>query len=218
MSGRDSSKQQEKTVERGATRSGARFAARNVPFYASVRELLSHHQQLLQYGPVVSTRHAAVGSSRGTLMQTTIRFRPDHPNLRQGLRTVFSNLFRLLPQGSVRGSDGFEVVVTFNAIVTDSAGTSYSVFYGHDYGSAASSGGGVRRDLRYGGSFLVLEPDDVDNLPVAFDFERLAQTQRLSFENSDLRVVRFLNVVYLAYQYSDGRHSARYSKPRSRTA
>jgi hypothetical protein len=184
--------------ERGSTRSGGRFAARNVPFYSTVRELLSHHQQLLHLGPVSTTRYAAVGSSRGSLLQTTIRFRSDHHDVRSGLLAVFSDLFRQHPGGGAEG--GFEVVVTFNAIVSDSAGTSYSVFYGQDYGTV----GGARRDLRYGASFLVSNPDDVAQLPADFDFDQLARTTRISFENSDLRIVRFLNIVYLAYQYTDG--------------
>lgn len=194
-------------VERGATRSGARFAARNVPFYSTLRELLSHHQQLLQPGPVVSTRYAAVGSSRGTLLQTTIRFRSDHADIRAGLQREFSNLFRLVPANAP--GDGFEVVVTFNAVVSDSSGTNYSVFYGQDYGSSGGSAGGARRDLRYGSSYLVSHPDDVSALPVQFDFDLLAQTTRLHFDNSDLRIVRFLNVVYLVYQFSTGRDARR---------
>lgn len=188
--------------ERGTTRSGARFAARNIPFYSTVRELLSHHQQLLQLGPVVSTRYAAVGSSRGTLLQTTVRFRSDNPNIQSGLQRTFADLFRLVPRQS-QAASGFEVVVTFNAIVSDSSGTNYSVFYGQDYGSAQRTAGGARRDLRYGGSYLVETPDDVTRLPQEFDFDRLSAELRLQFENSDLRIERFLNVVYLVYQFQD---------------
>jgi len=188
--------------ERGATRSGARFAARNIPFYSTVRELLAHHQQLLQAGPIVSTRYAAVGSSRGSLLQTTVRFRSDNPNIQVGLQQTFADLFRLVPSGQ-NVLSGFEVVVTFNAVVSDSSRTNFSVFYGQDYGSARGTVGGARRDLRYGGSFLVENPDDVNRLPREFDFDRLAAELRLQFENSDLRIERFLNVVYLVYQYQD---------------
>lgn len=188
--------------ERGVTRSGARFAARNIPFYSTVRELLAHHQQLLQPGPVVSTRYAAVGSSRGTLLQTTIRFRSDNHNIQAGLQQSFADLFRLVPNRR-EALSGFEVVVTFNAVVSDSSRTNFSVFYGQDYGSARGTAGGARRDLRYGGSYLVENPDDVSRLPLDFDFDRLAAELRLQFENSDLRIERFLNVVYLVYQYQD---------------
>lgn len=178
--------------------SGVRFSARNVPFYSSVREVLSHHRQLLQAEPAIATRYVAVGSSRGTLLQTTIRFRSDHENVSERLQTIFADLFR---QSRRSSSEGFEVIVTFNAVVSDSSNSAFSVFYGHDYGSAGSSAGGVRRDLRYGASYLVQTPDDVTDLPTTFDFESLAANSRLQFENSDLRVVRFLNIVYLAYQY-----------------
>ena len=187
-------------VERGSTRSGARFAARNVPYYTTPRELLAHHQQLLLPGPVVSTRYAAVGSSRGTLLQTTIRFRSDNPRIREGLRRVFSELLR---QRSERSGEGFEVVVTFNAILADSSATSFSLFYGHDFGSGKGYRG-AHGELSYGSSYLVSGPDDVNDLPVSFDFEKLAQTHRLGFENSGVTVERFINVVYLVYQYKDG--------------
>ena len=191
--------------ERGATRSGARFAARNVPYYTSVRELLSHHQQLLAPGPVVATRYAAVGSSRGTLLQTTVRFSSENRQIREGLRSVFAGLFR---QTSERPGEGFEVIVSFNAILSDSSSTSFSVFYGHDYGSRRATAGGVHGDLRYGSSFLVTSPDDVEELPTTFDFERLSQAHRFSFQNSEVRVARFINIVYLVYQYSDGNAGA----------
>ena len=202
----DMTGRQELIRERGSTRSGARFAARNVPFYSTVRELLSHHQQLLHPGPVYTTRYAAVGSSRGSLLQTTIRFRSDNRNIREGLSSVFAELFRQLPHGA---GGGFEVVITFNAIVSDSAGTNYSVFYGQDY----STVGGARSELRYGSSFLVTTPDSVSDLPVAFDFDRMVASNRLTFQNSDLRIVRFLNVVYLVYQYS----SSEFVRPRPKT-
>lgn len=188
--------------ERGATRSGARYAARNIPFYSSVRELLAHHQQLLQPGPVVATRYAAVGSARGTLLQTTIRFRSDHADIRGGLQQVFSDLFRLSSQ---RAGEGFEVVVTFNAVTSDSTGTNFSVFYGQDYGSRSGGNLGTRNELRVGDAVTVQTPDDVALLPTQFDLESLAARTRLQFDNSDLRVVRFLNIVYLVYQFSDGR-------------
>jgi len=198
MPGRNEKKGKEVDKSQPST-SGVRFSARNVPFYSSVSEVLAHHRQLLSEGPSVATRYVAVGSSRGTLLQTTIRFRSDHEALTEDLQRVFSNLFR--QSESHRRSDGFEVVITFNAVVSDSSGSFFSVFYGHDYGSAGHSAGGVRRDLRYGSSYLVETPDDVANLPTKFDLEDLAANVRLKFENSDLRVVRFLNIVYLAYQY-----------------
>lgn len=199
--------------ERGATRSGARFAARNVPYYTSVRELLSHHRQLLAPGPVVATRYAAVGSSRGTLLQTTVRFSSENRQIREGLRSVFAGLFR---QSSERVGEGFEVVVSFNAILSDSSSTSFSVFYGHDYGSRRATVGGVHGDLRYGSSFLVTTPDDVEDLPTSFDFEKLSHAHRLSFQNSDVRVARFINIVYLVYQYSDGNAGAKSGSRRQR--
>ena len=161
---------------------------------------MAHHQQLLAPGPVVSTRYAAVGSTRGTLLQTTVRFRSYNPRMREGLRRVFSELLR---QRTERPGEGFEVVVTFNAILADSSATSFSLFYGHDYGSGKGYRG-AHGELSYGSSYLVVGPDDVDHLPVSFDFERLAQAHRLGFENSGVTVERFINVVYLVYQYSDG--------------
>lgn len=188
-------------VERGQTRSGARFAARNLAYYTSIRELLRHHQRLLSVEPAVTTQYAHVGRSRGTLLQTTVRFRADSQHIRRDLRQVFLDLFRQHTDG---GSGGFEVVTTFNVILSNSTSTTFSLFYGHDYRSTGQEARGAREGLVYGSSTTVTSPDDVDRLPTSFDFERLVHEHRNAFDSSDVRVVRFINVVYLIYQFRHG--------------
>ena len=58
--------------ERGATRSGRRFARANFGYYKTERELLSHHHRLLQPYSKPSTRYYHVGRQLGSLMQTTV--------------------------------------------------------------------------------------------------------------------------------------------------
>lgn len=180
--------------ERGQLRGGARFAARNSPYYSSVRELLSRHQRLLDQGPAVATRYASVAG--GTLLQTTARFRADHPTIRQELVGIFSDLFRQQDQGS-----GFEVAVTFNAILASRDNQSFSVFYGQDYRQSSESG--THSALTFGSPVVVENLLQVHRIPHEFDFDQLLQHHRGAFESSDVYVYRFLSVVYLIYQYRE---------------
>ena len=50
-------------------------------------------------------------------------------------------------------------------------------------------------------SYLIRTLGDVYRLPVEFDFDALAEAHRHSFEQSGVRIARFLNVVYLVYRY-----------------
>jgi len=185
--------------ERGATRSGQRFAPRNTPYHPNLRSLLLAHKRLLSHEPAISIPCFSVGSSKGTLIQATARYRADHPNLRGALSELFSRLFKLAKRGKFSGP--FEVVVTFNVVLANRDSTSYTIFYGHDYAKNNYKGSSQR--LQYSeSSYLVRDLTDVKNIPTSFDFENLIEKQRRNFESSDVRVVRILNVVYLVYQYS----------------
>jgi hypothetical protein len=198
----------EREIFGGLTRSGARYTARNQPHYSSLRELLSHHQQLLVAQPVVTTRWASVGSREGALLQTTIRFRQDHPNIRAELRSIFLDLLR---QAGSTSRDGFEVITTFNAILSNHESTTFSIFYGHDYRQGSMTG--AYDNLSHGDPILVTSLDDVDRIPTTFDFDAMARRQRASFENSGVRVVRFINIVYLVYQFRLQAEPVRHRQP-----
>jgi len=187
-------------MERGSLRSGTRFAARNLNYYPTVRELLQHHQRLLSHEPAVTTRAARIaGLNFGSLLQTTIRFRFNSTIIRSTLRAVFFNLFR---EHTPRPDSGFEVVVTFNAIlVSTSEQTTYSLFYGHDH--RADNLSGAAPELKYGSTTVVRFLSDVDNIPVSFEQESLIAAHRGAFESSNVRIHEFLNIVYLVYRFVD---------------
>ena len=192
-------------AERGELRSGARFARRNFAYYSSVAELLRHHQRLLEREPEVSSRlfRIASGGSRArlsdtSLVQTTIRFRWDYIQILPFLRNTFLSLFREYQPS--RGA-GFEVVTTFNAILTDSEGKTFSLFYGHDY--RAGNDLGASAHLRFGDAVVIKTLEDVSLIPTQFDFESLISQHRHSFENSGVRVHQFVNIVYLVYRFLD---------------
>lgn len=180
-------------VERGQTRSGARFAARNLPYYQSVRQLLSHHGRLLELGPVVNSRYVRVGP--GTLEQTCIRFRSDHPDLRNSLTRVLADLFR----AQTSDFDGFEVSITFNAILRNREGTSFSLFYGQNYGQSGQS------RLGYSEPTVIRNLLHLRRVPTEFDLEELTRRFNVAFDSSDLFVARILNVVYLVHQFTQQR-------------
>lgn len=184
--------------ERGVLRSGKRFAVRNVPYYRSEAELLSHHKRLLEDYTKPSIQYFHVGHNQGSLMQATFRYNVNYKNIKHHLFEEFLVLFREHTEGF---SEGFEVVVTFNAIVTNSSSTTFSIFYGHDY--RAGNLTGASPELRHGDTILIKTPSDIVNIPTSFDFESLARAHRFSFASSDIRVAEFINVIYLVYRYTD---------------
>ena len=158
-----------------------------------MKELLAHHQRLLVPGPVVNTRYVKVG--RGVVLQTCIRFRSDHPNIRSGLTRVLAELLREVDSSE----EGLEVTLTFNAVLADRKFTSFSLFYGQDYGEQSEEGSSTR--LGHSRPVVVRNLLQIPRVPTEFDLEELAQRYSLAFESSDVVVAKLLNVVYLVHHY-----------------
>lgn len=188
--------------ERGQLRSGERFAARNLPFYTNVRDLLRHHKRLFSTEPAVSQRYFYIGGPRASLrgrslIQTTVRYRSDYPDILQHLKSIFVDLFR---EHSENSTDGFEVVTTFNAILSNPEQTTFSVYYGHDH--RANNLSGAASELQpENGTVIVRQMPDVNSIPATFDFEQLARLHRQSFADSNVAVYKFINIVYLIYRF-----------------
>lgn len=186
----------EKHQEKGETRSGRRFVQANFGnHYTSVLRAEAAHPRLLELESALSQRVFRVGVNRGNLIQTTLRFSVRHQNIRAALLDHFARLFQ---EHVEEPNAGFEVVVTFNAVLSNAAGDSFSVFYGHDY--RAGNVAGAAPELSHSSHF-VRTLGDVARLPVIFNFEELAEAHRHSFERSGLHVAKFLSVVYLVYRY-----------------
>lgn len=183
-------------MERGTTRSGRVYASRNRPYYSSEREALQRHARLLDPVPAVTTRHMSVGSSAVLkLTQTTARFVFNSPDIRDVMRRLFVKLITSYP---ATRNTGYEVVVTFNALLSDERASTYSVFYGHDH--RTDNDRGASRELGHGDTVIVKSIADVSKIPHSFDHEHLLATHRDAFRDSGVRIVRFLNVVYLVYR------------------
>lgn len=183
--------------DRGQTRSGKRFAQANVGHYTSLERLLAHHKRLLEEEEASSTRLFRLGRDKGYLFQATLRYSVNHPDLRGSLVRHFSRMFA----GHVEGrTSGYEVAVTFNAVLSNPEGTSFSLFYGHDFRASNLAGAAPELSYRPEG-YLIRTIGDVQRLPVEFDFDALAEAHRHQFEESGVRIARFLNIVYLVYRY-----------------
>ena len=183
--------------DRGFLRSGTRYSARNNPYYTSVSELLSHHKRLLEEEPAITTRAVRIaGVNYGSLLQTTARFTIHCSVIRPTLRQIFFDLFR---EHTEADNSGFEVVVTFNAILTNQEGTTFSMFFGHDH--RASNIAGAAPELKFGHTVVVRSLLDLDSIPTQFDSEELLRSHRHAFENSNVRVHKFVNIVYLIYRF-----------------
>jgi hypothetical protein len=192
-------------MDRGTLRSGSRFAARNVSYATSVEQLMYNHKRLTSQEPAIATKAVRIaGLNLGSLLQTTVRFHFDSGIIKSTLRKVFFNLFQ---EHTVSPESGFEVVVTFNAIITDSTGSSYSIFYGHDH--RADNISGAAPELKYGETILVKILEDVDSIPTSFDQETLIAAHRGAFQNSNVHIHSFVNIVYLIYRYIDVKSTSR---------
>lgn len=183
--------------ERGETRSGARFARTNEGYFRSLADLLRTHERLQEEVSPLALQYFRLGLTEGSLLQATLRFSVTCENIGRHLLHAFMQLFREHTEGP---QSGFEVLVTFNAVLVNREGNSFSVFYGHDY--RANNLIGAAHELRYRDEAItVTNLAGVSQIPTRFDFEQLAVAYRHAFDNSDLRVARFLNVVYLIYRY-----------------
>jgi len=77
--------------------------------------LLSHHEKLLQPEPRIFTDEVAISNLTGErLLSSQITFRSDHQTIKKDLKRYFFDLFREYGESS---SGGFEVVITFNAVL-----------------------------------------------------------------------------------------------------
>jgi hypothetical protein len=180
--------------ERGVLRSGSRFAAQNTSYFSTLKELYAVHKRLLDNEPAVSTRIARVGESKiGSLLLTTIRFHFDYPAIAYRLRLELLELFR---QHTQNNREGFEVVVTFNAVLTNQNQTSFSVFYGQDNSGAAPK-------LKHGDTVVVKTISDISKIPTSFDADSLIASHRRAFETSNVKIFKFLNIVFLVVWFLD---------------
>lgn len=184
--------------DRGSTRSGIRYSALNTAHYSSVQELMSHHRRLLSVEPASTTRAGIiVGANRHlTLLQTTLRFRFDSPLISVTLHNTFIDLFQ---EVSSNGLEGFEVVITFNAILHNQDSATYSLFYGQDH--RRDNVGGVAKELGYSKNYIVRNMMDVDLIPSNFNEQQLLEEHQHSFEHSNLSIHSFVNVIFLIYQF-----------------
>lgn len=189
-----------------ATRSGALLRARNQPFYTSVRELMRHHQRLINENPAV-TQQVAIIANSGSLIQTTVRFPITSNVIRVNLQRVFTELLTQLEPGH-----HFEVIITFNAILYAPSQGTYSLFYGHDFRQTNQGGRAVELAF-YDNSTIVRTPFDVNRIPIDIDYDRLLYLHRNAFESSNVYIHSFVNIVYLIYKYVPAAARRRRSPP-----
>jgi hypothetical protein len=50
---------------------------------------------------------------------------------------------------------------------------------------------------------------DISKIPTSFDSETLLMSHRKAFENSNVKILKFLNIVYLVIRFLDGTGGSR---------
>lgn len=88
---------------------------KNRVYARNINELLRRHKRLTLDRVAISTREGRIPKiPHGTLLRTVVRFHVSVQNKLSILRNLFFDLFR---EHSESSHEGFEVVVTFNAIL-----------------------------------------------------------------------------------------------------
>ena len=194
--------QDKRYQERGQLRSGKRFAALNKPYPSTEAELMRRHQKLLQLRAGPFTRRFRVGNNLGDITQTVLRYSVHNPNIAADIKHSFHELFR--EAGGEDPRAGFEVAVTFNAILSNQDSTSFSIFYGQDY--KATSDHGVANDRLKGmeKALFVHTVRDIAKIPTSFDLQNVIVANRVAFESSNVRIHKIINIVYLIYRFVQG--------------
>ena len=127
-----------------------------------------------------------------------MRFPINSTIIQPTLRRIFFDLFTEHNESS---STGFEVVITFNAVLTNQDASTFSMFYGHDH--RASNVAGAAPELKYGLTTVVRNLLGLDSVPTVFDGDQLIRAHRHAFESSNVRVHSFVNIIYLIYRFID---------------
>ena len=184
-------------VDRGTTRSGARFSELNSGYYLSLEDCKAHHKRLFAPDPVIHTRLVPIYGQqrRGSLAQTIVRFQFGSPLILSTLYDVFSDLFQ---QHSENSTDGFEVLVTFNIILFSEQEKTYHVFYGlHN----ARSDMRVTDRLTPYDAVVVRTLLDIPKIKTVFDVEDVLRANRDAFRDTHVMIHSFVNVVYLIHRF-----------------
>lgn len=177
------------------TRSGARFRSANRPFYQSLQELRQHHNRLFTEDPAFSQSQIFIGGRNRTLIQATLRFPVQSTRIRSSLLEVFADLFQT--HDSAEG--GFEVIITFNAILFSHETNTYSVFFGHDYRLGTTTG--AAQQFGHPDTYFIRYLDEVHQIPTDINVADLLHTYRNAFDDSGVSIHSFINIIYLIYQY-----------------
>lgn len=116
-------------------------------------------------------------------------------NIQTSLQDIFTEL---LPQ--LKHNEHYEVLITFNAILHNPNQGTYSLFYGHDF--RRDNHGGRARELSFcDSSTIVRSPFDVNRIPIFIDYDRLLHEHRDVFQDSNVHIHSFVNIIYLVYKY-----------------
>lgn len=178
-----------------ATRSGARYRSANRPFYQNLQELRRHHQRLFTEDPAFSQSQVFIGGRNRTLLQATVRFPINSVRIETSLLEIFGELFQTHGQAD----SGFEVIITFNAVLYSQETNTFSVFFGHDYRLGTTTGAAAQ--ITEADTYYIRHLDEVRHLPTEINVADLMHTYRNAFDDSGVSIHSFINIIYLIYQY-----------------
>lgn len=62
---------------------------------------------------------------------------------------------------------------------------------------------GVAPELKFGEAYVIRTLADVKKIPTEFDFAQLVESHRDAFPDSNVKLVYFVNVMYVVYRFID---------------
>lgn len=108
------------------SRGGQIEVKKNKAYSKSLKELLKKHKRLTRQRIAVSTRESRIPKiPHGSLLTTVIRMHVSVKNKLSVLRNIFFDLFR---EHSESSQEGYEVVVTFNAVLENQVRLNFLFF------------------------------------------------------------------------------------------
>lgn len=113
-----------------------------------------------------------------------MRVRSGDPDVRRHLLAAFGNLFRLY------GRATYYVTVSCNAVLSNLAGNSFSLWFGHDFTEERL------HDIYVGGVEHVRSLSDVSKIGTDYTVEDFQRSFDMMFENSEAHVVKLACIVY----------------------
>lgn len=179
------------------TRSGRSLRNSNSAYASSYEECMRRHHRLINEEASFRRREVNIHDVPGQLLIHTLRFPFGSSTIHQRLRHFFQELF--LTQEEQQGHV-YELFITFNFVLHNSAANNFYLFYGQDFSRPDRH---VHSRTQYGERYLISCLNDLETIPTSFDIDELINIFGQQFEQSGINIYDIVNVIFVIVEYRD---------------